>query len=266
MSEDAGPKRDDSKQKAEARNKLRKIMAAGVEALDLFMRHPTIWEDADAKEFREKAFAITGNPIKYPRCKEESTIFNIDRLTKQIGSRLFSKGLPLMSPLVDNILLQVTHAEAAPVQSQQIEGRSLKIRKWKFVAIDGDRNLMILRLDSSLNSAVNLLCPGTVMKISNAIPVYFQYDNDTKKRCAIVVRDFEIVDHHKLAPDLTERPKNCIKPDKKGNLPEKKKQHMTKHPVPFSCNGELYAVHGVAFVCYVTGCVPVDSVSLPMVA
>lgn len=86
--------------------------------MDLFMRHPTIWEDADVKEFREKAFAITGNPTKYPRCKEESTVFVIDHQIKNIGSLLFSKGLSNMSPIVVTILLQVTHAEAAPNQSQ----------------------------------------------------------------------------------------------------------------------------------------------------
>jgi hypothetical protein len=66
-------------------------MAGGVEVLDLFMRHPTIWEDADAKEFCIKAFVITGNPTKYIRYKEELTVFDFEYLAKNIGSLLFTK-------------------------------------------------------------------------------------------------------------------------------------------------------------------------------
>jgi hypothetical protein len=74
-----------------------------------------------------------------------------------------------MLPLAGNILMQVTHAKAA-LQSQQIKGHSLQIRKWKFSDIDGDQNSILLWLDSSLNISRNLLCPRAVVKISNAIP------------------------------------------------------------------------------------------------
>ena len=160
MSENDGPKRNDSKQKAEARNQLRNIMAVSANALDLFMRHLPIWEDADAKEFNEKACTITCTPTKHPCCKEESTIFNIDHLTKRITS-FVSKRLAIMSPLVDNSLLHVTHVKANTVQSQYTKGRSLKIQKWKFTTIDGDRDSIIHRLDNFLNADGNMLCTGT---------------------------------------------------------------------------------------------------------
>ena len=91
------------------------------------------------KEFRDKAYAITGDPHKFPPHEAGGTRYNISKLTKNIGTLLFSEQTLMMKPYTAQIFLQISHAEAE-TQQQNIESRSISVRKWKLMAIDGDGN------------------------------------------------------------------------------------------------------------------------------
>ena len=96
------------------------------------------------------------------------------------------KGLPIMNNS-SNIILQITHSEMG-TQSTDIDNCT-----WKFTAIDGGGNSIMLRIDSSLNTAGNLLTPGTVVNLQSYLPIYFRYEDDSDKRCAIVARKLRLL-------------------------------------------------------------------------
>ena len=79
------------------------------------------------------------------------------------------------------------------------------------MVIDGEGNLIIVTLDSSLNTAGNFLTPGTVVIIKAALHIYFRYGGQNEKRCAIVVREFKVEGCYEPSPELMGPPKRCIR-------------------------------------------------------
>jgi len=91
------------------------------------------------------------------------------------------------------------------------------------------------------------------------------------------VRKFEVVGRHPVPPDLQGAPKQRIVPEKERKMPRKKQciEVVNKKNPPdikvtyeatLTCHGEWCSQHGVEFVTCLTVCVPVNSVSIPLVA
>ncbi|KAL7518122.1 hypothetical protein ACHAWF_000176 [Thalassiosira exigua] len=139
----------------------------------------------------------------------------------------------------------------------------MSVRKWKFTAIDGDETSIMLRIDSTLNTARNLLTPGAIVKVHSFAPVYSRYDDEDERRCAIVVRKFEVVGRQVLSQTQLGPPKKRAKPAK----PIKKHEpNQVSIGDGGFCSGELCSKHGVEFVTCSTECIPVQEVSLSLVA
>ncbi|KAL7547930.1 hypothetical protein ACHAWF_011205 [Thalassiosira exigua] len=213
-------------------------------------------------DFRKMAYEITGDPSTYPLKKEvEYFGHGTEVLTKNIGMRLNQKQLSTTRPEEDKIYLQVTHAEST-MSSSSIDDVTVSVQKWKFTAIDGDETSIMLRIDSTLNAG-NLLTPGAVVEVHSFAPVYFRYDDEGERRCAIVVRKFEVVGRQVLSQTQLGPPK------KRAKLTKPTKKH---EPNQVSigdggfCSGELCSKYGVEFVTCLTECIPVQEVSLSLVA
>ncbi|KAL7545350.1 hypothetical protein ACHAWF_015516 [Thalassiosira exigua] len=269
-SDEEHPSRDEAKRRKEHEKLKEKMIDGGMMLLKMVKKHPRLWGDDYMKEFRNIAYEITGDPSKYcPRRDEKGFGRGNDILTKNIGALLHDKRLLEIETQAKPVYLQITHAENA-MQRNEIDDCSVTVRKWKFMAQDGDNKSIMLRIDSTLNTAGNLLAPGAIVEVQSYMPVYFRYSDDSEKRCAIVVRQFEVVGRHQLTEEQRGPPKNRVKPEK-GKLsvqPQKKKaRHHTVSSLPScSCNGELCSQHGVEFITCLTRCIPVQSVSLPSVA
>lgn len=234
------------------------------------------------KGFRQLAYEITGDPRKYrPETEDEGFGVGVEHLTKHVGSLLFGRELDIMKPCTDDVFLQITHADSE-MQRKVIDGTTVNVRRWKFSAVDGDGKTILVRIDSTLNCAGNLLTPGSIVKLQSFLPVYFHYGDSDDKRCAIVVRQFEVVGRRTLAPEMAGAPKQRVEPEKEKKRPTKKArasgaartargelaktEKMTTTPTTndqCTCDGELCSQHGVQFVTCLTECIPVDSVSLP---
>ncbi|KAL7549905.1 hypothetical protein ACHAWF_013166 [Thalassiosira exigua] len=121
----------------------------------------------------------------------------------------------------------------------------------------------MLRIDSTLNTAGNLLTPGAIVEVQSFAPVYFRYDDEGERRCAIVVRKFEIVGRQVLTQTKLGPPKKRAKPAK---TTKKQKPNQASIEDGCVCSGELCTKHGVEFVACLTERFPVQEVSLSLVA
>ena len=104
-----------------------------------------------------------------------------------------------------------------------------------------------------------------------ALPVYFRYDDQHEKRCAIVIREFEVEGHYELPPELMGTAKRRIRAMTGKTLPTKKYRQNTTTSGNITnksciCNGGECSKHGVVFVTCITECIPVGRVPLAFVA
>lgn len=275
-SDDGAPRRDESKRKTEAQKVMKKVIDGGCCLFRWIRQHPDLWQSDGMDEFRKMAYEVTGDPEKYPPPKEEDGWgVELDSLSKNIGELLFSKGMPIMKPTSDAIYLQITHSNFKQ-QTNIIDNCTVNHRQWRGVASDGDKMSIVMRIDSTLNTAGNLLAPGTIVLVQSYLPVYFRYDVNDDKSCAIVVRKFEVVGRRPVPSELAGPPKHRVVPKKEKKQPTrkppKKKQRVETKSDEASvqeccCNGQLCSQHGVEFVVCLTECVPtVQSVSLALIA
>ena len=72
---------------------------------------------------------------------------------------------------------------------------------WKFNIIDGDKTLIIVCIDSILNTAAIALKAGIIINFTRFITAYFHYDDKENGHCAIICHGFEIVGHQHI-PEL----------------------------------------------------------------
>ena len=84
-------------------------------------------------------------------------------------------------------------------------------RMWKLNAVDGDGNIITVRLDSTLNSEGKLLTPGAVIHITSAFAIYMNYGDLYDMRCAIVIRAFRIVERCTVPEGLSGPPAESSK-------------------------------------------------------
>lgn len=195
-------------------------------------------------------------------------------LTKDIARNLRNR--ELTTPLENDIFLQITHRDSVEVKNGSIgvNGHSRNIetrRKWRFTAVDGSNDALLLRIDSTLNTAAMSLNPGSIAKITSFFPVYFNYGDDNDNRCAIVLRDFEIVGRRGIPEDLLSGGRN----NKKASTQEKRKaenvsstcsQNNPSGPEKPFCNGNLCSIHGVKFELCLRDIIPPAEVPLALVA
>ncbi|KAL7527143.1 hypothetical protein ACHAXR_001827 [Thalassiosira sp. AJA248-18] len=262
---------DELKMKKVMNEKMKKLVKGGLKLLKLVQNHPDLWSEDIMKEYRDLSYKITGNPDKFQPEVKGGWGSSPEDLTKDIGGQLYDRALPILK-LGSNIMLQITHAESE-WKSNQIDNSTVPSQQWRFNAVDGDGTSIPLRVDTTLTSAANVLTPGAVVLIESFIPIHFKYDDHQDERCAIVIKKFELKGHHPLSDDLLKRPTKRAKISKE--IKQAKKKAIARrehHPTEKSinpgckCQGELCSQHGVEFVVCLTECVPVESVSLPMVA
>lgn len=256
------PRRDETKRTQESEKMMLAMAEEAATLLKMVKHYPKMWEHESMKAFRDLAYEITGDPQKYrPETEEEGFGEGTECLTKDIGALLFGKQLSIMEAKTDAIYLQITHAESNS-GSRDIAGTTVNVRKWKFMAVDGDGKSIVLRIDSTLNTAGNLLTPGTIVKVLNSLPVYFRYKEAEETKCALVVREFEVVGRRSLAAEFVEAPKERVKPAKKKKPPAKRARATKAAPAKSdgcACAGEQCSKDGVEFVTCITQCIPIES-------
>ena len=108
--------------------------------------------------------------------------------------------------------------------------------------MDGDGTAIPLRVDSTLNSAANLLTPGSIVLIESFIPIHFKYEDHADDRCVIVIKQFEVKGHHSLPEELLKRPTKRAKPSKETEKIKQKaiaSQAPLKRNTKHQCDGSL---------------------------
>ena len=131
-------------------------------------------------------------------------------------------------------------------------------RVWKLNAVDGDNNIITIRLDSTLNSEAALLSAGTVIKVESAFSIYMNFGDLYDDRCALVLRDFSVLCRRPLPIQMNGPPERL-----------KVAEIVSKPAATVSnckCTGNLCSQHGIDFVVCLTKCVPISGLSLEKIA
>ena len=196
-----------------------------------------------------------------------------EELTKDIASNLQNRDMP--STLEKDIVLQITHSDGTDVKkgaSIGISGQGKDIgtrQNWKFTAVDGSNQALLLRIDSTLNTRAMSLDPGSIAKITSSFPVYFNYEDSNDTRCAIVIKNFEIIGKRDVPEDL------LMGGGSKKVIKQKKRKAMKMLPTTGTdpsekeqpcCDGSRCSKHGVSFDLCLCQLIPPDAVPLPIVA
>ncbi|KAL7545105.1 hypothetical protein ACHAWF_008472 [Thalassiosira exigua] len=253
---------DEIKKKKLMGKKMQQLVKGGTNLLKFIEMHPDIWGKPLMSEFRELSYKITGDPKTFKPQDKGGWGAETNALTKDIGASLFAQTVPDLSG-GSNVILQITHSESEWVK-RTIDNSTVLWQRWKFTAVDGDGTSILLRVDSTLSSAANLLTPGSIVNIQSFIPIRYSYDDHNDKRCAIVIKEFELKGYQPLKEEQMKRPTKRAKAKKVKST--RKQPTKTPESPQCKCKGEQCSQHGVEFVLCITECVPVNSVSLPLVA
>jgi len=125
---------DELKIKKVMEEKMKKLVNGGLQLLKLVQKHPDLWSKDVMRDYRAMSYKITGDPDTFqPEVKGGWGICP-EQLTKDIGSQLYWRGLPILK-LGSNIILQITHAESE-WKSRQIDNCTVPSQQWRFNAVE----------------------------------------------------------------------------------------------------------------------------------
>ena len=89
--------------------------------------------------------------------------------------------------------------------------RNRSFVQFTFHAIDGNDDIVTLKLNTSLNASASLITRGSVIKIMAFSPIYFCFDNPEDRRVVILVSNFDVLgiesvdEKYNVAPKQEER-------------------------------------------------------------
>ena len=238
-----------------------------VALFDIVEKCPWLFGTNTFQPLRDRILAIADNPIKYPRSRQvQGWGKTAADLTKEIGKGMYHRTLSIDDLEGDPIILQVVQTEDHLVHST-IGSSSFSTRKLKMAAIDGDGMPIMFRVDSTLNAeAATMLTKGTIVAIPSFITLYFNYDDQSDLRCALVAQSFERVGYQPIDAGIY---KNLHLNYTVQETTEKATQSCAKpaaKPAPgCNCGGKLCSKYGLSFIVCLTECIPVESISLELV-
>ena len=256
--------RDEVKGKDKSKKQFLQQVDATVAVLRTVKNNPQLWSKDSLKELSNLVYEIAGQPGKYHsgKTKEQGYGKSVRDLTKNVGEALYMRTLSASTLDGNPVVLQITQVESTTVQCQ-IGSSTFTTKKWKFAAEDGNQIPILLRVDSTLNSAATLLKKGTVVSIASFNTVYFRYEDGEDLRCAMIAKDIEVVGYQPLSDEKSsERPRIAFKV-------KVKRQKISSDAGAAhncQCGGRCCSKHGVDFVVCITECIPVNSISLELIA
>ena len=186
-------------------------------------------------------------------------------LTKGVGVRLCGREDIDFS----DITLQITYATPSMMTTKlaglenKKQSRDIAHRMWKLNAVDGDGNIITVRLDSTLNSEGKLLTARAIIQITSAFAVYMDYGNLYGMRCAIVIQDCRIIVRRTVPEGISSRPPERLTVVRKPLLSNETKSNGKGCN---GCTGNLCSTNGLHFVVCLSKCVPIEKVCLEKVA
>jgi hypothetical protein len=136
-------------------------------------------------------------------------------------------------------------------------------------AVDGDGSILTLKVATHLNTSCCLIEAGSIIRLGNCNPVYYNYNDKEDDRVAIVVTSFDVIGIQPISPLLLLPPKERLKVvlsesnEDETDLP--KKEDLKKIE-PKDCKGQLCKSPRVHFIRCVTHCFPVKSLVLTEIA
>ncbi|EJK58917.1 hypothetical protein THAOC_20922 [Thalassiosira oceanica] len=255
---------DDEKRAIKKRKtRLGAMVRETVLLLELIEENPGLLATEEFKDVRDLLFRIADNPSKYPRALEvRGWGKTVADLTPKIAKAMYHRSLSTDDLDGGAIVLQVVQIEELMVNSR-IGSSEFSTRKLKMAAIDGDGMPIMLRVDSTLNAeAATMLTEGTIVAIPSFVTLYFNYDDGSDLRCAIVANSFERVGYQPIDEESNRKLDLSYTVLK---TTEKAKPSCSDSLPGCDCGGKLCSRYGLNFIVCLTECIPVETVSLELV-
>ena len=268
--------KDASKKEADRADAIAEVEAV----LETFVNRPNAWQGEGLSNAKSMTCRISSDRLTYPPPLGDN-ISTSPLLTPQSAKVNLTPGLEssfLNREDIDcyNMTIQTTMASPPEMVSTKIDGSignknnnaNVSYRRQKLNSIDGDDDVVTIRLDSALNSDGKLLTSCDVIKINSAFPICTNYGDLHDMRYAIVLRDFTIISRQAVPTNAKGHPER-LKVTKTA-APQSASANAVDKEITSKngcdCYGNTCSKHDVEFVACLTKCIPLENVSLERIA
>jgi hypothetical protein len=226
MNKDLDP--DDSSKRFDVREATRKRkereeLVFTVESFfAVMLAQPNKWSGEGLHFIKRALGEINHNPARFPPAiplagsttRTSNNQQEDIQLSSGFACRLYDR-----QDLPSQAIIQITVGSSKNLEIA-IQGQKYYVRQWLFNAVDGDHDIITLKMDSTLNSQATLLEEGTILKLESFFPIYFNFDNKTSMECALLVKDFSVLGMKAVPSHLLGQPESRLSVSRKMELPK----------------------------------------------
>jgi hypothetical protein len=284
MNKDLDPEdssnRYDVKEATRKRKEREELVFTVKSFFTVMLAQPNKWFGKGLHFIKRAIGEINQNPVRFPPAAPLAGSTTGPTNNQQEDVQLSSGFACLLynrKDLPSRAVIQITIGSSKN-REIAIQGQKYYVRQWSFNAVDSKKDIITLKMDSTLNSQATLLEEGTIVKLKSFVPIYFNFDDKTSMECALLVKDFSVLGMKPVPSHLLGQPESRLSVSKTMNCPRNESDPVgPDSPVTESkddeanipaikCNGQVCSNHGIQFVVCVTECIPVADVSLTAVA
>jgi hypothetical protein len=156
----------------------------------VMLAQPNKWSGEGLHFIKRAIGEINLNPARFPPAiplvRPTNRTSNNQQEDIQLSSG-FACRLYDRQDLPSQAIIQIT-VGSSKNKGIAIQGQKYYVRQWSFNAVDGNHDLITLKMDSTLNSQATLLEEGTILKLESFFPIYFNFVDNTSMECALLVK------------------------------------------------------------------------------
>jgi hypothetical protein len=175
------------------------------------LAQPNKWSDEGLHFIKRAIGEINHNPARFPPAIPLVRSITGTRNNQQEEDMQLSSGFAChlyhRQDLPSQAIIQITVGSSKNGEIA-IQGQKYYVRQWSFNAVDGDHDIITLKMDSTLKSQATLLEEGTILKPEPFFPIYFNFEDKTSKECALLVKDFSVLGMKPVPSDLLGQPES----------------------------------------------------------
>lgn len=207
--------------------------------IDAIREEKDIWKRQDLDRLRSFVCEVVAKPTEFPLQVDLEKRGNNLELTKGFATALYEKKLESSA---NNPVVQVYAVTSRKVEVSGIanHGKHYTLR-YTVEAIDGDHKVVVLVMNSCLNSIMGTLEIGHIIQLTDFVPIYRSVDDGNQHNCRILANSYDIL-------ALTNVPEEFYKPDV---APSEATVSVEKNPSVedvSKCNGYFCSINGVTFL------------------
>jgi hypothetical protein len=231
------------------------------------LKDPTLWTKHEFQPLRDFTTTVISNPCMFAHALPDSLEKKkLDCPSKHPPpTKGLARSLYARETISNSELIVVVTAISQKFRQFNIANTTMctSIKQFTMAVIDGDEELLTLKVDTSLNQSMGLVEKGSVLRLTVFVPIYFRYSDPTDLNVVILLSNFRKIAQIEVDPKFAFPPKEgrlqmkAMPPPPPDPPPSPLKEQLA--PSDVRCNGDQCSLYGVKFACCVTQCFPVNS-------